>query len=235
MTEANHERRPNEIPALSPKSPVSKSNRPPSPWDSNITLDGGYSARRPEKFPVRSKTNYARRSNRRAHHRAQRLSTIQDVRRRGWKRAGEQSCGVSEYTDDGDSLEPSSMSSGNADSMPRTFSSFTPEASLGARATSDFQRSELMLRSASIAEQDEALLRRRALHKLEEQEKKRASEKYQETGDISVFAPFMAPFIGGPDRPKLGSWVWDKSVERWRREHELEGRIVWAPTEDSFI
>lgn len=60
-------------------------------------------------------------------------------------------------------------------------------------------------------------------------------EKYLATGDLSVFEPFMAPYIDGPDKIDLGPWEWDRGVERWRRKHEMNGAIVWAPTDDMFV
>lgn len=85
------------------------------------------------------------------------------------------------------------------------------------------------------AEEDTTLVQHRALNQSELEKKNTATETYRATGDVTVFAPFMAPFLGGPNKPKLGSWVWDRSVERWRREHKLNGEIVWGPTDDSFI
>ncbi|KAK3316244.1 hypothetical protein B0H66DRAFT_286894 [Apodospora peruviana] len=86
-----------------------------------------------------------------------------------------------------------------------------------------------------IENSDAAVSRRRLFLEAESHERIKAMELYRKTRDASVFDPFLAPFIGGPNRPQLGPWVWEKSVERWRRENTLNGAIIWAPTHESFL
>ncbi|KAM7207520.1 hypothetical protein V8F20_002206 [Naviculisporaceae sp. PSN 640] len=238
MAEANHRRRLNEISTPSPKIPVSKPGCLPSPTGSKLALGRDQLFQKPYNATIPSKSYLTRRRSNRTLLRERSEQRMQDARRRQSARlkAAVKSTGaVSEYTDEKRTLPRSGASSGSPESQPKTPLSRTPEVFPDDREDSSAQKTEPPATPLPTIEPDEVLLRHLALKKREQHERKKASEEYLKTGDMSVFAPFMAPFIDGPNRPNLGSWVWDPSVARWRKEHTLDGRIVWAPTDDSFI
>ncbi|KAK4219910.1 hypothetical protein QBC37DRAFT_73595 [Rhypophila decipiens] len=230
--------RPSELPPNSRKRPVSRSLYPLSPPNSNQTLGGCRTNRqlKPATIPANTyNTKRGREGATRSHR--EWLKGCRDVGRRQSlrrKKTTRRSHSASGETEGKGASVVSDASSVSAD-LSKTLSSCTSEVLLNHDDSTGTHRPSPTIQPTCEKEPDAALLRRRALKKQEEQERKRASEKYQETGDMSVFEPFMAPFFDGPDRPDLGSWVWDASVERFRREHKLNGRIVWAPTDDSFI
>ncbi|KAK3939111.1 hypothetical protein QBC46DRAFT_154442 [Diplogelasinospora grovesii] len=81
-----------------------------------------------------------------------------------------------------------------------------------------------------------SLARHRKLVEEEQLSRKRATDYCQKTGDISVFKPFLAPFVKTADnKPQdLGPWTWSRNYQRWFRENNNTGSILWAPLPDSF-
>lgn len=132
-------------------------------------------------------------------------------------------------------VTPSDTYAGSAELSPNTSTNFTPGPLEDIKERLNIGKSRHSTKSSGEPEQDTALLQHQALDQSEREKRNIATEKYRATGDVTVFAPFMAPFIAGPSKPNLGAWVWDRSVERFRREHMLNGAVVWAPTDDSFI
>ncbi|KAM7224128.1 hypothetical protein V8F06_000601 [Rhypophila decipiens] len=234
-TESNHRHRPNRTPKL----PVARSGCPSTLTNSSTTFGVGHINREPTYVPTSPGTRRTRRSSKGdAHLRDRRAPASRRATRRQPTRSSEimrQSPDVSEDKEGKGTLKSSDTSSGSLGLHTLSPSSRASEHLENVEENGETCQAEPPIQPMGKPEIDEADLRHRAWRKLEEQEKKKASEKYQQTGDMSVFEPFMAPFVAGPDRPNLGSWVWDCSVKRWRREHTLDGRIVWGPTDDCFI
>ncbi|KAM7199461.1 hypothetical protein V8F33_004488 [Rhypophila sp. PSN 637] len=238
-TESNHCRRLNETPTLSHKLPGTRSGSTSTPTNSSKALSGGHATRKPTYVPTSSGIRCTRRSSKRdAHLRDRRALASRRTTRQQPTRSSKitrRSPDVSEDKEGKGRFKSSDTSRSSLDLHTVSPSSRASENLENVEENGETCQAEPPIQSLGETEIDEADLRHRALRKLEEQERKKASDKYQQTGDMSVFAPFMAPFVAGPDRPKLGSWIWDCSVKRWRREHTLDGRIVWGPTDDCFI
>lgn len=145
--------------------------------------------------------------------------------------------GIPPYTEEKGRPTPSDTHGSSAAFSFMAVPSHTPSHTSGLSEDSKERRrvEESIGTQSSGAEPDAGLLRHQESKRGQHQERSIAIKKYLETGDMSVFKPFMAPYIDGPDKPDLGPWVWDELVERWRRKHELNGAIVWAPTDDMFV
>jgi len=152
----------------------------------------------------------------------------------GWKRKT-RSSQFDTYNEESGSVALSDTCVGSAELSPTTSSSRTLGTLDNIKSHLSIGESKHPVKLLGEAEQDTALLQHHTLKQSELEKRNIATERYRVTGNVNVFAPFMAPFLGGPNKPDLGPWVWEQSVERWRREHKLNGEIVWGPTDDSFI